>query len=392
MTALNKTRLHAAAILCSLVASGGPLQAATRTIAIRHDRTMEASIELAKPYGVTARISGVGSGTLIAPRWIATAAHVAQGLSPFDHQVFIQGERYTIDRVVFPPGAEPTELGMPPRVDLALLELDRVVEGIRPATLYRDSEELEQPVLIVGYGDHGLAGEGFSPSDGQRRAVTNVIDRLQPGRVFVTFNAPEEDGTEMEGMGAPGDSGGPLLLLSNAPQASDQKAEDPLVLIGVSSFSDGRPGQYGSRDVYTRVSAYADWIDEILADPPPTMIDAPKTRDLQAGGYADTPEAEILKRFFEAYNTADEEKLLSFSRELRLRGARQDEPDEAWVRRITTKREKTGSLKPLLLATGGMGEPNILAEAQATASECVLFFLLQEQDGPKLDDLLIQLR
>ena len=41
---------------------------------------------------------------------------------------------------------------------------------------------------------------------------------------------------------------------------------------GVSSASmDGRPGQYGVTDVYTRVSSYVEWIDAVMAgrQPPP---------------------------------------------------------------------------------------------------------------------------
>ena len=69
------------------------------------------------------------------------------------------------------------------------------------------------------------------------------------------FDAPPS-GTALEGVGAPGDSGGPAFI----------EADGRLFLAGVSSASmNGKPGTYGLVDVYTRISSYADWVERTIA-------------------------------------------------------------------------------------------------------------------------------
>jgi hypothetical protein len=143
---------------------------------------------------------------------------------------------------------------MPPEVDLALIELSEPVKEINPVELYRGREELGQKVFVVGYGDYGNPLIGLKHTDGRRRAVTNIVDDAGPRRLFLTFYAPP-NGTEYEGVGGPGDSGGRAIIEQGG----------KFLLAGVSSASmNGKPGQYGVTDVYTRVSSYIDWIEKIM--------------------------------------------------------------------------------------------------------------------------------
>ena len=68
---------------------------------------------------------------------------------------------------------------------------------------------------------------------------------------FVSFDAPP-GGTPDEGVGGPGDGGAAARFV---------ELEGETLLAGVSSGSEGEPGEYGLTDVYTRVSSYAGWID-----------------------------------------------------------------------------------------------------------------------------------
>lgn len=120
--------------------------------------------------------------------------------------------------------------------------------------LYRGRSEFGAPVVIVGVGDFGTPRRPLTRTDGSRRAVTNVVVDAGPRRLFMKFDAPPA-GTDLEGVGGPGDSGGPALL----------DVGGSWQVAGVSSASmDGKPGQYGVTDVYTRVGSYVEWIDTSL--------------------------------------------------------------------------------------------------------------------------------
>jgi hypothetical protein len=194
-----------------------------------------------------------GGCTLVAPRWALTAAHVAAGMKP-GSRVRFDGAEAIVKRVVLhPQGVAPR--GQPPEVDLALVEFESDVAGIKPMPLYRGHEELAKTLWLVGYGDFGNAGGPLAHSDGQRRAVANAVDDAGPKRLFLRFDAPPA-GVAMEGVGGPGDSGGAAVL----------ESKDAQFIAGVSSASmDGKPGTYGVTDVYTRVGSFVAWIDEVIA-------------------------------------------------------------------------------------------------------------------------------
>jgi len=228
-------------------------------VVIRHDRSDADSLKLAERFGAVGRVIPDGACTLIAPTWAVTAAHVAASTAPGATITF--GDRTaTITRAVLHPDGAARK-GVPPEVDLALLELVVPVPGVTPLPLHRGRDELGATLVIVGYGDFGTPSGLLTRTDGRRRAATNVVVDAGPRRLFMKFDAPP-DGTDIEGVGGPGDSGGPALI----------EVAGVWQVAGVSSASmDGKPGQYGVTDVYTRVGSYLGWIDAVLAgrQPPP---------------------------------------------------------------------------------------------------------------------------
>jgi hypothetical protein len=222
-------------------------------IVIRHDKADAETLTLGQRFRAAGRVMPDGGCTLIAPTWVVTAAHVAARMRP-GSVVEFDGTAYTVKRAIAHPDAS-GPAGAPPDVDLALVELASAVRGVEPVPLYKGRDELGKPAFVVGYGDYGVAGMPFQRTDGRRRAATNVVDDAGPKRLFMTFEAPPA-GAALEGVGAPGDSGGPAFLEVNG----------RLFLAGVSSASmNGKPGTYGVVDVYTRISSYAAWIEKSMA-------------------------------------------------------------------------------------------------------------------------------
>lgn len=218
----------------------------------RADATDAQVLALAADFDSVGQVAKGGLATLIAPRWALTAAHVAHPLVPGDLIRF--GARdFAIARVVIHPqgAADPEHPRTPPEVDLALLELAEAVPAdvASPRLPGRAQDELGQVAVIAGFGDHGPQGAPLARADGRLRAVENRVDDAGPLRLFLAFDAAPTRARPLEGIGAAGDSGGPLFIRG--------------VLAGVSSGADGPPGEYGTTDVYVRVSAHIAWIESV---------------------------------------------------------------------------------------------------------------------------------
>jgi secreted trypsin-like serine protease len=202
-------------------------------------------------------------GSIIAQRWVLTAAHcfapstgskdvrVKSGVT--DHAA--AGTWLGIERIVLHDGYKSGS----PEHDIALIKLTspptppgRVIP-LAPAAM---EIPIHQPLEVTGWGD---TKEDGSPSTVLLKAsvpYTNptVCNDASAHAGEVTAGmlcAGHQDG----GVDAcQGDSGGPLVWHTS----------DGPILVGVVSWGDGcaRKLKYG---VYTRVSAYRDWIDRVVA-------------------------------------------------------------------------------------------------------------------------------
>jgi hypothetical protein len=205
---------------------------------------------------------GGGSGSLIAPGWILTAAHVIEAFQAGEG-VECDGHRREISETFLIP----TRLGdgSGDRADIGLVRLDEPIEGIAPALLYDGHDELElttkasgRTAVIVGTGYFGSAIEETTGFDGQRRAVTNRIIHQDADWLLTVLNRPP-GGTDLEGIQGPGDSGGPILVHTDAGYR----------LAGVGSYSEyiavePETGLYGAVDHYARVSTHRTWIESMI--------------------------------------------------------------------------------------------------------------------------------
>jgi hypothetical protein len=210
--------------------------------------------------GKTSKADFLASGTLVAPDWVLTAAHVVDGAKSLTFS--IGGQIYQVDRTVpYPSWNKDLWSGY----DIGLVHLTKPVDNIKPAQLYTGSSELNHPDTVVGFGKTGSGDFGDTKCDGIKRAAKNVISEIDNKRLLVAdFQNPRPSSVfsftgghsqPLSGLIAPGDSGGGLFITT--PTGT--------YLAGVNSFigSDfGAPRSvFGNFSGHTRVSAFHDWIE-----------------------------------------------------------------------------------------------------------------------------------
>ncbi len=232
--------------------------------------------------GTTATTGFLASGTLVAPDWVLTAAHVVDDAKSLTFS--IGGQNYQVDRKIAYPGWNGNLWS---GYDIGLVHLTKAVENIKPAMLYVGTSELNHADTVVGYGKTGTGDRGDTKCDGVKRAAQNMITEIDNKRLLVAdFQNPLPPGAvavdngrslPLEGLIAPGDSGGGLFITT--PTGT--------YLAGVNSFvgSDfGVPRSiYGNFSGHTRVSAFRDWIEaKIRGDEPAAEHIADQSKSKEA--------------------------------------------------------------------------------------------------------------
>ncbi|MFG0307182.1 MAG: S1 family peptidase [Phycisphaerales bacterium JB040] len=336
----NTTAVSVGALSLTLLAGG---VRAGETIVIRHDVDDARYIALAKGHDSVAFVGG-GTGTLIAPRWMLTAAHVADSFGAFLPEVTLGGETFTADLVLLHPAWTDGSLPDEQRPDLALVRLDRPVTGVTPSPLYRGSDEAGQVVTFVGGGVTGNGRDGLGEDDRVMRGAHNLCESVEYGHwLTFLFDAPNT-ALELEGISGPGDSGGPAFI----------GTAGGFAVAGVSSSNsgsraDGTHCTYGTTEVYARVSSNLEWLESAMrehADSPAPGNEAGV--DLADGAWPDGAEPAMALALIEAWNAGDRDALTAFERTYRPTDPRNrsvEERAENWA----GVAERFGTLTPLTM-------------------------------------------
>ncbi|XP_055606255.1 polyserase-2-like [Uranotaenia lowii] len=152
--------------------------------------------------------------------------------------------------------------------DIALIELEQEVkfnQAVCAACLWMENEVPEEKLQAVGFGATGF-GDNLSPQllKTQLSTITNQncsgrlpegMRSFPQGLVQEQFCAIGEKADSCEG-----DSGGPIQT-----ERSDVNNLIIPLVVGVVSF--GTPCGVGSTGVYTRISSYKSWIEQITGQP-----------------------------------------------------------------------------------------------------------------------------
>ena len=240
----------------------------------------------------------IGSCILVNPRFALTAAHVCFDSETRKDTVRINGHveihyvptndkrilaselvivlgkaRVKASRIILHPTN--TDSISQNGFDLALIELEKPIRSIHPASMNSKTNELHALVTGVGFGASGVANQPQSVSlKDEKMAGENVVDSIggeiwngNGTTLFCDFDHPIRTDCNKMGAASPrpleyicsgGDSGGGLF----------RKKGSQYELIGICSgmttdlYQFKKTGYYGQIMEWTRVSAFSKWITE----------------------------------------------------------------------------------------------------------------------------------
>lgn len=235
-----------------------------------------------------------GTGTLVAPTWVITDAHVVSTredgrTTPVPASaitVRFDGIEHRVREVVIHPdywaarNAGAAEVFARRGVDVALLRLEGPVSDLTPAALATADPA---PGTLVTFVGRGTSGDAVSvvktpTQDGQRRAGTNRVDQvggtvgervIPPYLLVGDLDHPTRESfnrtgsatpTEYEALPVGGDSGGPILMM----QDGRPVIAGLFVTSSIAIHDEASDGIYGSVWYGTSAASIREWVRSVI--------------------------------------------------------------------------------------------------------------------------------
>jgi hypothetical protein len=191
----------------------------------------------------------IGSGVVIKPNYILTAAHIFYLHKNHSNiHVFFDKDSISIDKVTCHKLFNSNKVGF---YDIAICRISKSLYLDKYPVLHTSKKEINNLCFICGYGSTGTFDTGATIRDGRKRAGTNIVESIS-NHVLVCNNTKPFKSSNMEFLIADGDSGGALFIANR--------------LAGINSFVYTKDGKIDSswNDVsgHTRVSLFIDWINQ----------------------------------------------------------------------------------------------------------------------------------